>query len=103
MAAPKKGSRTITVDGTKYRWRVRHKPTYSQALGWGRLSFSVETESGSGCLLLVACSGPRPDAWTPADGAVSLTPSKVAAFIRRALAGGWAPEKRGKPFRLAAD
>lgn len=30
VAIPKKGSRLISVDGTAYRWRIRHKPTYSQ-------------------------------------------------------------------------
>ncbi|MFI6297620.1 hypothetical protein ACIBEJ_38915 [Nonomuraea sp. NPDC050790] len=33
MAIPKKGSRLITVDGVRYRWRIRHKPSYGQGIG----------------------------------------------------------------------
>jgi len=108
MVAPKKGARIITVDGVRYRWRVRHKPTYSQS-GWSKFSFSVEAADTRGSVLVVSCAGARFDSWVAGPGAgagaaaVSMKPSRVAQVIRRALAAGWAPQLPGKPFDLADD
>jgi len=50
MAIPFKGSCCIVVDGTAYRWRIRHKPTRMQA-DYGcssPLTFAVPSESTRG-------------------------------------------------------
>ncbi|MFC7650030.1 hypothetical protein ACFQX6_64120 [Streptosporangium lutulentum] len=63
MAIPKKGSRLISVDGTAYRWRIRHKPTYCQGNGWGSLTYAVEPAGRRGRVLLVELPCSRSDAW----------------------------------------
>src|SRR5690242_20609260 len=43
MAIRKIGSRRIVVDGVPYRWRVRHRATYSQMdYGHGTLDLAIE-------------------------------------------------------------
>lgn len=54
MAIPKKGSRLVTVDGTVYRRRVRHKPTYCQGNGWTSLRFAAERAERPAFTLMVA-------------------------------------------------
>ncbi|MFF3439817.1 hypothetical protein [Streptosporangium sp. NPDC002721] len=99
MAIPKKGSRLITVDGVAYRWRVRHKPTYSQGNAWGPLTFAVEPADGSGRVLLVSLPCSRPDAWL-GERSMTIRPALVTATIRRALDHGWDPRRTGSAFLL---
>src|SRR5690242_2146820 len=63
VAIPKKGSRLITVDGTVFRWRVRHKPTYCQGMAWAPLSFAAERAEEPGAVLVVSLPRARPDNW----------------------------------------
>ncbi|GAA4570861.1 hypothetical protein GCM10023193_58340 [Planotetraspora kaengkrachanensis] len=63
MTLPKKGSRLITVSDTTYRWRVRHKPTYCEGVGWSPLTFAVELAEGPYNVLLVTLPYARPDNW----------------------------------------
>ncbi|GAA3312829.1 hypothetical protein GCM10020219_023560 [Nonomuraea dietziae] len=63
MAIPKKGSRLITVDGARFRWRVRRKPTYCQGNSWGPMMFAMELADTLGRVLLVSLPCSRPDAW----------------------------------------
>jgi hypothetical protein len=100
MSIPKKGSRTIVVHGTTYRWLIRSKPTYAQALAQSPLSFAAELESLGQSSLVVNTSVSRPDAWIEPSG-VSITPNTVVRAIRRALQLGWQPEKSGNPFTLS--
>lgn len=97
MAIPKKGSRLITVDGTAYRWRIRHKPTYSQGNSWGSLTYAVELIGGQGRVLLVELPYSRPDAWL-GGRTMTVRPALVAATIRRALDRGWDPSQAGSAF-----
>jgi hypothetical protein len=102
MALAKKGSRAITVDGQKFRWSVRPKPTYSQGLAWSPLSFAVEAVGGAGCALHVTLARPRPDNWLKKPSA-PVTPREVAAIIRRAMKSGWKPAEPGSPFEITED
>ena len=105
MAIPHKGSRQITVDEVRYRWRVRKKPTWEQKcwsnlhndeFPYGRLSFAVEDASTPGTTLVVFTEKwhPKSEFEQPPS---SITPAEVAAAIRAALADGWKPDRRGKP------
>ncbi len=38
VALNKRGSRPIVVDGNRYRWLIRRKPTYSQGLTWSPMA-----------------------------------------------------------------
>ncbi|GAA3009255.1 hypothetical protein [Streptosporangium longisporum] len=99
VAIPKKGSRLISVDGAVYRWRIRHKPTYSQANSWGSLTYAVEPAEGQGRILLVELPCSRPDAWY-GERTMTVRPALVAATIRRALDRGWDPSQTGSAFTL---
>jgi hypothetical protein len=97
MALARKGSRRIVVDGTVYRWRVRHKPSYCQGLAWTPLSYAVEQADSTGAVLVVRTSQPHPSNWINAPAA-PVRPADVASSIRTALANGWSPTCPGKPF-----
>ncbi|MDP9841533.1 hypothetical protein [Streptosporangium lutulentum] len=99
MAIPKKGSRLISVDGTAYRWRIRHKPTYCQGNGWGSLTYAVEPAGRRGRVLLVELPCSRSDAWL-GERTMTVRPALVAATIRRALDRGWDPSQAGSAFTL---
>ncbi len=99
MAIATKGSRRITIDEVQYRWSVRRKPTYSQALCHGKLTFSVMNETQPGTTLIVVLEGARPDNWLNQPG-VAVTPSIVERAIRSALSEGWCSSEKGPPYVL---
>ncbi|MFF3215451.1 hypothetical protein ACFYYB_33055 [Streptomyces sp. NPDC002886] len=99
MALVKKGSRLITVDGTTYRWRLRGRPTYDQALVWAPLSYAVEHAETPGTKLVITTNQPHPSNWFGTQGSPIL-PAQVADSIRTALTAGWKPENPGSPFHL---
>ncbi|MGA5296856.1 hypothetical protein ACPCKV_23545 [Streptomyces koyangensis] len=101
MALTKKGSRLITVDGTTYRWRVRHKPTYAQGLCWTPLTYAVEAAGGEGpgTTLVVTTDRTHPGNWLLVDPG-SVRPEHVADAIREARERGWDPARQGSPFPL---
>ena len=99
MSIPKKSSRRVLVDKVEFRWRVRSRPTYDQALAVGPLILAVEQAEGRGSVLLVELPQAHPSNWMqkPAPG---VTPRVVAGYIRQALAAGWQPWVRGAQFHL---
>jgi hypothetical protein len=102
MAIPKKGSRKINVDGRDFLWRVRSKPTYSQALGWANMTISVTLANQLGAsTLMIHANFSRPDAWIPDPDTVPITPAMVAHSIKQALRDGWAPTQSGTAFEVA--
>ncbi|MFJ8579335.1 hypothetical protein [Micromonospora sp. NPDC093277] len=101
MALVKKGSRLITVDGITYRWRVRGRPTYAQALCENPLAVAVEQVDCKGRVLLVGMPQDHPSNWFGGP-AVPVLPSAVAAIVRKALAEGWQPTQPGTAFHTTA-
>jgi hypothetical protein len=99
MAIAKKGSRRIVVEAIPYRWTVRPRPTYAQALACGHLSFAVEMEKTGRTTLVVTVGASRPDNWVASQSSV-VTPSLVERAIRQALSQGWRPSERGSPHAL---
>ncbi|RVX47397.1 hypothetical protein EDD27_10330 [Nonomuraea polychroma] len=99
MAMPKKGSRLITVDGTVLRWRVSHKPTYSQDKKWSPLTFAVERAEKPGSVLVVSLPCARPDNWG-GQRTIVIRPVLVVGCIRRALEQGWNSGQPGPGFAL---
>lgn len=98
MALPKKGTRTITVEGVRYRWLIRKQPTYCEGAFATHFSVAVErAEPPGACALLLGAGFPRPDNWL-GEPSISVTPRLVAASIRAALAAGWRPERKGSAF-----
>lgn len=99
MTISKKGSRPLIVDGISYRWSVRPRPTYAQAICQGALTFAVVNDASPASTLVVSLDALRPDNWFHAPGA-SVTPNVVARAVREALAKGWRPGQPGRPFAL---
>lgn len=102
MAMPKKGSRSIVVDDTPYRWRLRSENDCRKSM---IIAVEPVTESGDVSVLTVDTSAPSPSpvGGSPYNEEVSVTPAVVEAYIRLALTKGWKPGERGKPFVLVAD
>jgi hypothetical protein len=99
MALGKKGSRRIVVDGVTYRWRLRGKPTYDQALCWSPCTYAVEHAGQPGSTLVVTTNQPHPSNWV-GQSSEAVLPSDVARAIRLALERGWTPATSGSPFPL---
>jgi hypothetical protein len=99
MSIPKKGSRQVVVDEVEFRWRVRSRPTYDQALAASPLILAVEQTERRGSVLIVDLPQPHPSNWMqkPAPG---VTPVVVAGYIRQALTAGWQPAVRGAQLQL---
>jgi hypothetical protein len=66
---------------------------------WSPLTYAVELADRPGRALVVRTNQPHPGNWVGVP-AVSVLPATVAAAVRQAIAGGWAPERSGKPFHL---
>jgi hypothetical protein len=99
MAIAKKGSRRIVVDSMPYRWTVRPRPAYTQALAQVNLSFAAELETDGRCILVVTVDAARPDNWLGIASGV-VTPVVVERAIRLALQQGWTPGQCGSAFEL---
>lgn len=97
MTLARKGSRQIVVDGATYRWRIRHKPSYSQGNGWTPLTFAVEDATAPGTTLVVRTGHAHSRNWLGLPTAPVL-PADVAHAIRTARAQGWTPSATGSPF-----
>lgn len=99
MALVRKGSRRIVVDGTAYRWRLRRRPTYFQALAWTPCTYAVDHADASGTTLVVTTNQPHPSNWFGRE-AKPVLPSDVAHAIQLALREGWTPTEPGSPFSV---
>jgi hypothetical protein len=99
MALVRKGSRRIVVDGTAYRWRLRGRPTYFQALAWTPCTFAVEQADTPGMMLVVTTNQPHLSNWFGREATPVLS-SGVAQAIHLALREGWTPTAQGSAFHL---
>ncbi|MFD5792423.1 hypothetical protein ACFWIO_02620 [Streptomyces diastatochromogenes] len=95
----RKGSRRVVVNGTTYRWRLRHRPTYGQALCWSPCTYAVEHAESPGTTLVVTTNQPHTGNWLGRPGNPVL-PSDVADAIEAALRQGWVPTRSGSPFHF---
>lgn len=99
MTIPKKGSRQIVVDGECYRWYIRRKPTYCQALMQTQLTLTVEHLTHPGTTLIAELPQPHPSHWMN-HPVVPVLPSDVERIIRLGIAKGWQPPKDGGSFAV---
>ncbi|WP_435108300.1 hypothetical protein [Nocardiopsis synnemataformans] len=108
MTLVRKGTRRITVDGTAYRWRTRKRLTRAQCEqpDGGPMTFVVEGAETPGNPLVVTLGHTRPRGYCRPFRASTgpepepVTPARVVAAVRGALAEGWRPGDSGGPFRL---
>lgn len=101
MTIPRKGSRTINVDGVSYRWVVSTKGYRAVVDHWGndehvplKLVLTVQEDK------VPADSTLMLEVW--ATHVPSITPELAASFIRGAHRHGWQPTVKG-PYRVGAD
>ena len=92
---------TLTVDGIKYSWWLRHGSFFESGDGFRGLSVTV-------CLLPSQKRELIVDFPYSAFGMETAPKNSVlvrhlAAAIRSALAEGWNSESRGKPFRFCVS
>ncbi|MFF4652576.1 hypothetical protein [Streptomyces sp. NPDC001380] len=99
MALNRKGARRIVVDGTAYLWRVRRRPTYSQAMCWWPCTYAVQHAARPGAVLVVTTDRVRTDNWFGRQSTPVL-PGEVADTVRTALGRGWTPALPGPQFLL---
>jgi hypothetical protein len=99
MAIPRTGSRTITVGAVDYRWTVRDRATYHQAIAQSHLTVAVESADGDGQTLHVTLPAFRCDNWLAQPGYI-VTPGDLARWIPLALARGWTPARPGPTFKI---
>jgi len=97
VAISKKYSRRVVVDGVAYRWKIDPEPCYDQGSYFG-LVVRVWRDDAPNCVLYLF-GGARPDTVSHGQAEV-VTPRRVAASVRAALAAGWNPAGAGA-FRLA--
>ena len=86
MAIPKKGSRSIHVDGVDYRWLIRRKPAYAQSY----LHIAIEAKNNPGATLLIQSERPHPEHWDTEE-IIPVTPSDIEGWINSAIEAGWEP------------
>lgn len=99
MALVSKGSRRIVMDGRAYRWRLRGRPSYGQALCETPCTYAVEDYDRPGKTLVVTTDQPHSSNWFGRP-AKPVLPADVARAIRLAVEGGWDPAGCGAPFVL---
>ena len=95
MAVRKRGSRPIVIGGIAYRWRIAPEPDDLEFDYASAMCASVQLAEKPGQVLFVRC-GLRHGNILDTPG-VRVTPRRIAATIRAALAAGWLPEASGSP------
>ncbi len=100
MALAKKGSRKITISGNVYRWKIRHKPTYTQCVFSGKMTAAVELSENPGAVLLITFPWVSYDSWI-GNPEKPVTPKHIEQSIQAALSMGWNPNEKGKIFEYS--
>lgn len=100
MTLPQKYSRKICIDGIDYRWVVRDRSTYMQAVCMSSLRVSVERVDAPYCTLSLVLPAVRADNWLLFPGYI-VKPNDLSRWIPKALSAGWAPHRPGPAFELS--
>ncbi len=93
---------TIVVEGREFEWELRREPQWCTADGWQGLLIGVREANEVGREALLQF--PLPQGVTQLARGPRHRPqvhrSELEAAIGAALAAGWNPEARGKPFHF---
>ena len=93
-------SKDIEVRGHKLAWRVRHWPMWTGEEGLKGLSIEVVPTQAEGRSLFLEF--PPPSVHThrmePGRSRPKVSAKEIVALVEGALAAGWSPASRGKPF-----
>jgi hypothetical protein len=96
----------VTIDGFSLVWHLHREQQFSGEDGWRGLAIHVKVAEGVRRELHLEYP-----AWVEEKRGVkyveqprpNILPSKVEAHIRQAMAAGWNPEARGKPYVYEMD
>lgn len=94
MSLPRKGLRKITVQGSKFEWTIRKRPTSGQLYHKKKLLAAVQIVSESDKGLLLIDFGVSPPGNWRNPHKTSVTPQIIEAAITKALKEGWDPLKK---------
>lgn len=92
----------VTVEGESFQWSVRRAPQWFNGQ-WVGLVITVEPAEDPRKVLVIEY--PMPPDWRPTAGSLArrvarppIASDDFAHQIARAMAAGWDPGSRGKPF-----
>jgi hypothetical protein len=88
----------ITVDGVEYSWRVRHTWVLQHGVGVKGISISVWLQPEKTRELILDFPFATFNMHRPPSHVALADAVKVA--VTAAIAAGWDPESRGRPFRF---
>lgn len=91
---------TAEIDGQVFRWELRHDPQWSPKGDHRGMAISVRLDDGAFRELLMEYPFPKDRRALPGrlPERPKIVPEIVTADIRRAIAAGWNPTSRGRPF-----
>jgi hypothetical protein len=91
---------TVEIDGFDLRWELRRELQWSAADGYKGMAISVRLIDGKHReLVLEYPAPPKKTTWqVHLLERPKIVPSAVEADIRQAMAAGWKPASRGRPF-----
>jgi hypothetical protein len=91
----------LTIDGFKLNWRLHREQQWSTADGWRGVAIHVTVAEGVRRELFLEYPAVKTQkvGFTRTDFVrQNISPAKVEAHIQQAMAAGWDPASRGKPF-----
>ena len=91
----------IAIDGISLIWHLHREQQWSTADGWTGVAIHVRVAEGVRRELFLEYPAARTQksGYTKTDPVQqSILPAKVKAHIQQAMAAGWDPGSRGKPF-----
>jgi hypothetical protein len=91
-------SGALVVEGLKLNWAIHREPQWCTADGYKGLSIVVRLTEGKGRELLLEYPFKMPASGVGLPQRPKITVKALEADIRAALAAGWSPTSRGKPF-----
>ncbi len=98
MALPRKGIRSIEVEGHTYGWLIRSKPTHSQGAFQSPMTIGIqELECKNPKVLHVTLNIDRPDNWINGHQ-TQITPNIIRRIIKGASEKGWEYNAGGPAF-----
>ena len=98
MSKDSKQTGAVTVDGVEYSWEFRHASRFDSSVGLCGLSVVVCLRPDETRDLIIDFPITTFDPKGKPPKAVLV--HHLASAIQSALAAGWEPESRGKPFRF---
>jgi hypothetical protein len=90
-----------TIEGFSLIWHLHREQQWCDADGWkgAAIRVSVAESARRELLLEYPAKQTQKIGWTRVDPArPTIVAAKVEAHIRQAMAAGWDPDSRGKPF-----